>query len=117
VPFYVVGEATSIALRDLCEKTLACSPRDIRGGSETGTAERLAGFILKDIPSDGISRKLLYLTGDKNRDTLPRILGSGGVALDCLQVYATQGSSTFHHDLSLVVERVKGKYFSILDWR
>jgi len=115
VPFYAVGEATSDALRHLCEEGIAYSPRDIRGGSETGTAERLAEFILKDISPDGTGMKLLYLTGDKNRDTLPRILESGGVALDSLQVYATQGSSTFPHDLSLVVERVKGKYSSILN--
>jgi uroporphyrinogen-III synthase len=107
VPFYVVGEATSAALRDICEKIPLYTSRDIRGGSETGTAERLAGFILKDLPSDGTSRKLLYLTGDKNRDTLPKILVSAGVALDPLQVYATQGSSTFPHDLSLALERVK----------
>ncbi|KAG1853191.1 tetrapyrrole biosynthesis, uroporphyrinogen III synthase [Suillus subalutaceus] len=104
VPFYAVGEATSVALRDLCEKIPMYTPRDIRGGSETGTAERLAGFILKDLPSDGTSRKLFYLTGDKNRDTLPRILESAGVALDPLQVYATQGSSMFPHDLSLALE-------------
>ncbi|KAG1767377.1 tetrapyrrole biosynthesis, uroporphyrinogen III synthase [Suillus placidus] len=112
VPFYAVGEATSVALRDLCEKIPLYSPRDIRGGSETGTAERLAGFIIKDLPSDEASRKLLYLTGDKNRDTLPRVLESAGVALDPLQVYATQGSSTFPYDLSLAFERVKGERLS-----
>ncbi|KAG1731016.1 tetrapyrrole biosynthesis, uroporphyrinogen III synthase [Suillus lakei] len=105
VPFYAVGEATSVALRDLCEKIPLYSPRDIRGGSETGTAERLAGFIIKDLPSDGASRKLLYLTGDKNRDTLPRVLESAGVAIDPLQVYATRGSSMFPYDLSLAFER------------
>jgi len=107
VPFYAVGEATSVALRDLSEKIPLYTPRDIRGGSETGTAERLAGFILKDLPSDGTSKKLLYLTGDKNRDTLPMILESAGVTLDSLQVYATQGSSMFPHDLSLALEHVK----------
>lgn len=107
VPFYAVGEATSVALRDLSEKIPLYAPRDIRGGSETGTAERLAGFILNDLSSDGTSRRLLYLTGDKNRDTLPRILESAGVALDPLQVYATQGSSMFPHDLSLALECVK----------
>lgn len=107
VPFYAVGEATSVALRNLSEKIPLYTPRDIRGGSETGTAERLAGFILKDRPSDESSRKLLYLTGDKNRDTLPRILESAGVALDPLQVYATQGSSMFPRDLSLALECVK----------
>ncbi|KAG1750409.1 tetrapyrrole biosynthesis, uroporphyrinogen III synthase [Suillus paluster] len=99
VPFYAVGEASSDALRDLCEKTSPYSPKDIRGGSETGTAERLADSYLRIFLRVGTSRRLLYLTGDKNRDTLPRILESGGVALDPLQVYATQGSSTFPQDL------------------
>ncbi|KAG1746570.1 tetrapyrrole biosynthesis, uroporphyrinogen III synthase [Suillus paluster] len=75
VPFYAVGEATSDALRDICKKAPL--------------------IILKDHSSGGTGRKLLYLTGDRNRDTLPRILESGGVALDPLQVYATQGSSMF----------------------
>ncbi|KAG2356838.1 tetrapyrrole biosynthesis, uroporphyrinogen III synthase [Suillus spraguei] len=71
VPFYAVGETTSAALRNLCEKISLYTPRDIR---------------------------------DKNRDTLPKILESAGVALDPLQVYATQGSSMFPHDLSLALE-------------
>jgi len=45
----------------------------------------------------------------------PRIPELGGVAFDPLQVYTTQDSSAFHRDLSLVVEHVEGKYFSILD--
>ncbi|KAI0920264.1 hypothetical protein AcV5_010053 [Taiwanofungus camphoratus] len=75
------------------------SPKDIRGASESGTSERLAHFILKDLASMAGSKKLLYLTGDKNRDTLPKILNDGGFTLEAVQVYATQGSATFASDL------------------
>ena len=102
VPFYVVGAATAIALADISTVAGATSlaPKDIRGAEESGTSEKLAQFILTDLPSTGAhSRRLLYLTGDKNRDTLPKILKDGGVELVSLQVYGTQGSSTFARDL------------------
>ncbi|KAI8992799.1 tetrapyrrole biosynthesis uroporphyrinogen III synthase [Trametes punicea] len=103
IPFYAVGAATASALSAIgvAYPTSPYAPRDIRGGTESGTAEKLAHFILDDLartPS-AENRTLLYLTGDKNRDTLPKILGGGGVNLDSLQVYATQGSSKFEQDL------------------
>ena len=36
-----------------------------------------------------VIRQLLYLTGDKNRETIPEILGNGGHSLRRLQVYET----------------------------
>ncbi|KAI0944313.1 hypothetical protein AcW1_002056 [Taiwanofungus camphoratus] len=100
VPFYVVGEATAKSLADVQEAIGDYfSPKDIRGASESGTSERLAHFILKDLASMAGSKKLLYLTGDKNRDTLPKILNDGGFTLEAVQVYATQGSATFASDL------------------
>ncbi|KAI0371011.1 tetrapyrrole biosynthesis, uroporphyrinogen III synthase [Pilatotrama ljubarskyi] len=114
VPFYVVGSATASAL---CAIEAAFpespyTPRDIRGGSESGTAEKLAHYIVSDVPQSG-SRRLLYLTGDKNRDTLPRILGDGGLELESLQVYATQGSSRFEDDLRQALGEVS-QYLSRL---
>jgi len=102
IPFYVVGGATAKALAavsDLCGP----GPNDIRGGSQTGTSERLAHFILDDIP-EREGKKLLYLTGDKNRDTLPKILAEARVTLESLQVYETQGSSTFAKDLKSAIK-------------
>ncbi|CCL99803.1 uncharacterized protein FIBRA_01827 [Fibroporia radiculosa] len=105
IPFYVVGEATARALADIGASIGAHPfvPRDIRGAAESGTGEKLAHFILRDLAPSPEGKRLLYLTGDKNRDTLPNILASGGVALDPLQVYATRGSSTFHIDLERAV--------------
>ncbi|KAI5983290.1 hypothetical protein EDD15DRAFT_2316713 [Pisolithus albus] len=54
-------------------------PTDVRGRSEAGSAEKLARFILEDVPE---SKKMLYLTGDKNRDTMPKILNQRGVGLE-----------------------------------
>ena len=77
------------------------APRNIRGGRETGTGEKLARFILEDLQERlSINRvKLLYLTGDKNRDVLPNILRDGAIELQPLQVYKTQGASTLPQDL------------------
>ena len=106
VPFYVVGEATAKALADIHEALgdSPFAPRDIRGGAESGTSGRLAHFIVDDLAKTTGSKRLFYLTGDKNRDTLPNILGDAGLELDSLQVYATQGSSTFAADLKNVLE-------------
>jgi uroporphyrinogen-III synthase len=54
--------------------------------------------------------KLLYLTGDKNRDTLPNILTEGGITLEALQVYETVGSPRFEEQLLCVLDdAAKGK--------
>jgi uroporphyrinogen-III synthase len=107
LPFYVVGKATARALSAIGDVhgSSHLTPLDIRGGPESGTSERLAYFILEDLRGreSTLQAKLLHLTGDKNRDTLPRVLTEGGVQLDCLQVYETQGSSTFATDLQAIV--------------
>lgn len=110
-PFYVVGQATATALEQISEVAgnTALAPRDIRGANETGNAEKLAHFILQDLTEDGTPRKLLYLTGDKNRDTLPTILQDGGVNLQPLQVYRTQGSSTFASELQSVLDSIPNR--------
>jgi len=115
VPFYAIGEATVSAAAEL---RAALPPRllpgDTRGHAQSGTAEQLAHFILSDlsIPTDGSTvRRLLYLAGDKNRDTLPNILTSAGIILDVLQVYATHGSPSFPRDLKNAIENVQaGKW-------
>ena len=104
VRFYVVGPATAAQLARLPKP-----PRDVRG-TESGTAERLAHFIVQDAKR---GERLLYLTGDKNRDTLPRVLreGLGGAeALKELRVYATRGVENFEHTLARALEGATGKF-------
>ncbi|KAA1475986.1 tetrapyrrole biosynthesis, uroporphyrinogen III synthase [Dentipellis sp. KUC8613] len=99
-PFYAVGPATASFLTSIASTHAHAPaharlcPADIRGGAETGTAELLARFILHDVAAPAQAR-LLYLTGDKNRETLPAMLEQGGVALRALQVYATRGAAGF----------------------
>lgn len=114
IPFYVVGKSTASALEDfqtICSSLGASSKLDIRG-DHTGTGEQLARFILDDIKEDNISstKRLLYLTGDKNRDTIPKILSSEegkrrGIELDTVQVYETHGASSFEPSLNSHLER------------
>ena len=58
---------------------------------------------MKDLaasPPPSSSKKLLYLTGDKTKGTLPAIAAAAGFEVETLQVYATQGSTRFEDDLS-----------------
>jgi uroporphyrinogen-III synthase len=86
-PFYTVGMATEKSLK-------ACppckySPVLILGGNETGTGEALAHYILKHHNIYDTSLPLLYLTGNKNRDTVPVTLAGGGLRVTPTQVYET----------------------------
>ncbi|KAG6879219.1 hypothetical protein C0992_004361 [Termitomyces sp. T32_za158] len=96
-PFYVVGQATASSLDEVRQTygQTPFSPEVICGGS-SGTGERLAQFIL-GLPVK--PKRLLYLTGDKNRETIPSMLGEAGIELRSLKVYETQGSRTFETDL------------------
>lgn len=105
----MVGETTATALTDLRRQysNSPYTPRNILGGGESGTAEKLAHYILKHHSiQDGSHPTFLYLTGDKNRDTLPSILTAGGISLRPLQVYETRGSSTFARDLDEALSKL-----------
>ncbi|KAL1756181.1 tetrapyrrole biosynthesis, uroporphyrinogen III synthase [Schizophyllum commune] len=99
-PFYAVGRATAVALRAIADSPAA--PRDIRG-EESGTGEQLARFIVEDVAREDAERghpaRLLYLTGDKNRDTVPTILTEAGILFEPLQVYGTCGAPDFEQRL------------------
>ena len=117
IPFYVVGEATAralLAIRDLDGRCADYAPTqgNVRGAGEAGTSEKLAHSIVDDLaraPRDSARTQLLYLTGDKNRDTLPRILADAGVRAVPLQVYETHGSETFAADLAAAVRGASEK--------
>ncbi|TRM65701.1 tetrapyrrole biosynthesis, uroporphyrinogen III synthase [Schizophyllum amplum] len=95
-PFYAVGRATSVALRAIAGSPAA--PRDVRG-EESSTGETLARFVVDDVRAGDATRghpaRLLYLTGDKNRDTVPNMLTEAGIAFEPLQVYGTRGAPDF----------------------
>ena len=99
IPFYVVGQGTATALQNAFD--LFPFKVDIRGQS-CGNAVTLAPFMLSDIKERPV--KLLYLTGDKNRDTLTNLLTDGGITLEALQVYETVGSPRFEEQLVRVLD-------------
>ena len=83
----MVGKATEQSLK-------ACppckySPASILGANETGTGEALAHYILKHHNACDTTLPFLYLTGDKNRDTVPVTLAEGGLKTTPAQVYET----------------------------
>ncbi|KPV72091.1 uncharacterized protein RHOBADRAFT_47274 [Rhodotorula graminis WP1] len=115
IPFFVVGQATHDALAPLVPPSTP-----ILGARESGTGEALAHFILDHFarsppPSSSSAPPLrtrptlLYLTGDKNRDTLPRLLADGGIAAHELQVYATARAPTFEGQLERALRRAAGE--------
>ncbi|KAF8809853.1 tetrapyrrole biosynthesis, uroporphyrinogen III synthase [Phlegmacium glaucopus] len=102
IPFYVVGQATASALTGVfgAYEHLGLTSLDVRGQS-SGNATALASFILEDPDKPSV---LLYLTGDKNRDTLTHVLHGGGISLEPLQTYRTEGSPSFAKNLATAVE-------------
>jgi uroporphyrinogen-III synthase len=78
------------------------TPQIIRGES-SGTGEKLAHYI-RNQPEADKPMKLLYLTGDKNRDTVPTILKAANIELFSLSVYETRGSHTFERDLETALK-------------
>ncbi|KAF8487112.1 tetrapyrrole biosynthesis, uroporphyrinogen III synthase [Russula ochroleuca] len=96
--FYAVGPTTAAALL----AQLSNPPQDVRG-TDSGTAEQLARFIVHDATRE---EKLLYLTGDKNRETLSRIVreGLGEGVLKELRVYATHGVPDFESSLTRALQ-------------
>jgi uroporphyrinogen-III synthase len=115
IPFYVVGQATASALTNVFGAYLHLGFTSVNvRGQLSGNATTLASFILEepDKPSS-----LLYLTGDKNRDTLTHILQEGGISLETLQTYKTEGSSSFAKNLSTAIQTSsKGVYPTSSRW-
>jgi len=60
------------------------------------------------------TKPLLYLTGDKNRDTVPTLLKEGEIAFMALQVYETRPRPGFQQALHSAVETIEsGKLIMI----
>jgi uroporphyrinogen-III synthase len=107
VRFYAVGPATAALLGQLPNP-----PQDIRG-TESGTAEQLARYIVQDATRE---ERLLYLTGDKNRETLSRVVqeGLGESVLRELKVYATRGVRDFESCLARAVQGETGTFLTFI---
>jgi len=118
IPFYVVGEATAKTL----EKMTVSHPSKfskslIIGARETGKSESLARFIINDLPTRSSGRKLLYFTGDKNRDTFHRILTDSKVDVHGLMVYETVEASDLGDKIAEVVNQIVLSTYSARTFR
>ncbi|KAF2876793.1 tetrapyrrole biosynthesis, uroporphyrinogen III synthase [Massariosphaeria phaeospora] len=107
VPLYVVGPATA---RGLGALSLRCP---ILGG-ETGNSDALSAYILDHYSSlhrGFVKPALLFLVGDKRRDTIPRTLQSQDLALerrskvDELIVYETGEMRSFQTEFSSIWQK------------
>lgn len=95
-PFYAVGPATASALLRL-DSRLRPLPSLILGAEESGSAERLASYITSR-SSDMPDSPLLYLVGDKRKDTLPSLLRQQGISMHEIRAYETFQSNSFEAD-------------------
>ncbi|KAK7031019.1 uroporphyrinogen-III synthase [Paramarasmius palmivorus] len=115
--FYVVGHGTGSSLSEIYTQypnsPFVPNPSLIKG-QDCGNADQLGRFILEDLQSK--PARLLYLTGDKNRDTLPNILQEGNVDFHPLKVYETQGSSNFSRDLAAAIQAARKDHADELRW-
>ena len=75
-PAYAVGPKTAARFR-----ALGLQPQ----GADAGTAQSLAARIVADAPDE----PLLFLSGNRRREALPRALQAAGVSFDELVVYET----------------------------
>ena len=104
IPFYVVGTTTGNVLRTMPVSPFTPSCQNIIGEG-SGTGEALAKVIIDDQLARTSKLPLLYLTGDKNRDTLPSLVQAAGLELEPLEVYSTRGSPIFSTEVKELFQR------------
>ncbi|PVF99307.1 tetrapyrrole biosynthesis, uroporphyrinogen III synthase [Serendipita vermifera] len=105
IPFFVVGNATARPFRANLLSKLLPAAEFILGAQESGTGEALAKFIVSyfersntavttsetEYNHGSVSKtSLLYLVGDKNKETIPDALEAAGLSFQKLQVYETR---------------------------
>lgn len=130
IPFFVVGPGT----RDGLLRMETPPSRKIYGAEDSGSGIKLAEFVIdyfvkeregrlgrpedqdeaKEEGSEAIAPKsnqlpLLYLVGDKNRPTLPRLLSLAQIPIQKFQVYSTCACPTFLDDLIKVFDSIEAE--------
>ncbi|KAK0088669.1 hypothetical protein PV325_011088 [Microctonus aethiopoides] len=97
LPAYCVGPSTELLAVD-------CLKLDNCDGSQCGNAEDLAKYIIHK--SKLTDKSLLYPCSAIARDTLPKILETGGIKIDKVVVYETEPSKILKDDLVKVITNV-----------
>lgn len=99
VQHYVVGELTEKALKS-ASTTHSPPSRNVLGAN-SGNGSNLADFIGQNHPRTGLP--LLYLIGDKTKDTIAKKLALADIGLEELQVYETKTRSVFEEEFRATV--------------
>lgn len=104
IPFFTVGKATRDAV--INRSGLQLDSNHVLGAEETGNGDKLASFIVEFFKSMGRTPELplLYLVGDKNRETIQDSLKENGIKVERLQVYETAMAHDFEERLDAVLE-------------
>ncbi len=86
VQIFVVGKATSKAVSKLSLNS---------EGKDSGSAEKLAKYILEQEFCDVFGKTVLFIHGNLARDTLPSLLKTAGVKMQSICVYETVAHPLF----------------------
>ncbi|KAK4701395.1 uroporphyrinogen-III synthase, partial [Phenoliferia sp. Uapishka_3] len=100
IPWFPIGVASQTAI----QKQLF-DPPPLCVGAGSGTANNLAEAIKDHFPTPP-DLPILYLVGDKNRDTIPTVLQEAGIQLDRVQVYETRVVDDFGKNLDGILKAV-----------
>lgn len=116
--FYVVGPATERAVREVRDKWLpGCR---VAGGEEAGSGEVLGRIMIGEGEEayrereGGRLKPVLFLTGEKRRDVLPKMLMDPGldegrrVKVDEMVVYETKELEEFEFGFGRVLRETEG---------
>lgn len=126
IPIYAVGPATTAAVKGVCAVYLPACESRVRG-EEAGTGEALAHIILEDYNDRqhqwgndgelGEKKPLLFLTGEKHRDIIPRMLQSSSLGPEArikvveIVIYSTAAvegfEASFEHMLGITEEEAR----------
>ncbi|KAF8520289.1 tetrapyrrole biosynthesis, uroporphyrinogen III synthase [Gautieria morchelliformis] len=106
-PFYVVGESTKRTLKQMTTMhSTRFSESLILGAAQAGSSEPLARFVLDDRALRRTGGKLLYLTGDKNKDTFHRIMSENGVIVEEIMVYETKAANGLEERVASTAQQI-----------
>jgi uroporphyrinogen-III synthase len=78
----------------------------ILGAAQAGGSESLARFVVDDRALRCAGGKLLYLTGDKNKDTFHRIMSENGVIVEEIMVYVTRAANDLEERVASTVQQI-----------
>lgn len=119
LPHYCVGLATASALNRQLPVKAAPPIELILGAKQSGNAAALADFIVasrsqRPVSSSIQGKPLLYLVGDKTKDTLATLLSRAEIPLGQIQVYETFPCPTLQADIAHILHTEQGG--SRFDW-